>query len=153
VNGIRNGQQTDLNGIVQVTMEVLKTCLRLTNMQQSVDYTKCSRIFRELIILSKTTDAKFSYFEEIRRILQGLEPGLWPTVELQWLLTTAWNTGVYFYRMLNYTQAEKWMAQSLLILKHYGGTSDKANYEAVMIGAYSEVLAHVRPGVDLNKAP
>ena len=76
------------------------------------------------------------------------------------------SQGVYYYRLLNHSLAEKWMSQALFLLKYY---PDKTSYEvfiflqfdsypciilllvinfkyqASMYTGYSEVLKHVKP--------
>jgi hypothetical protein len=48
-------------------------------------------IFRKIIRLAERREDSFIYFEEVSRILQGLDVGVWPPVELQWLFIAAWN--------------------------------------------------------------
>lgn len=55
------------------------------------------QLFRRIILLSSREES-FEYFEEVAKIVQGLDEQVYPTTELQWLMVTAWNNGVYFFR-------------------------------------------------------
>lgn len=75
----------------QLCVEALKTCMRLRSTEPTINYEKYSKIFRQLIVLPDTKEAALAHYDEVGRILQGLGSGVWPTIELQWLFTTAWN--------------------------------------------------------------
>lgn len=52
------------------------------------------------------------------------------------LLTTAWNNGVYKYRLMKFDEAEKWMGLAFKYLQHYPGKTD---LESEMHASYSHV--------------
>lgn len=74
-----------------VCVEALRTCLRLRSTEPTINYEKYSKIFRQLIMLAESKEVALAHYDDVGRILQGLGPGIWPAVELQWLFSTAWN--------------------------------------------------------------
>ncbi|XP_063932207.1 testis-expressed protein 11-like [Zophobas morio] len=69
---------------------------------------------------------------------------VFPEIEVQWLLTKAWNTGVQFYSSLEFKLAESWcrlalsLVENLKTLKH--NYQDQLNtYFAKIINAKFEV--------------
>lgn len=52
-------------------------------------------------MLSENRDVSLAYFEEVERLLLGLEAGLWPAVELQWLFSEAWNNVYLLFTFLS----------------------------------------------------
>ena len=120
-----------------IFMHLLKKTLTLHLSQPTVDYDKCSKLFR-LLIEQVERNADFeafqAYFEEISKIIQGLDKGKYPTIELEWLLVKAWNQAVLLLRWLKYKgnnlpcpkflifiqmffffrkDAEKWMSKAI----------------------------------------
>ncbi|XP_036595991.1 testis-expressed protein 11-like [Trichosurus vulpecula] len=66
---------------------------------------------------------------------------VYPQVEILWLMTKAWNTGIYQYNEGLYVTAEKWCALAIRFLGHLG--SLKKCYERQMTEVYGEILAKV----------
>ncbi|KAM6253837.1 testis-expressed protein 11 isoform 4-T4 [Porphyrio hochstetteri] len=62
----------------------------------------------------------------------------YPEMEILWLMTRAWNTGILQYTVGKYREAEQWCGLGMRFLNHLG--SLKKSYENHMIGLYSEVL-------------
>jgi len=126
-------------------IEALKLSIRLQLQTPSVDYEICAQTFRRLISLTKETEHSFPYFEEIFKIIQGLENNSFPIIELQWFLISAWNNGVYFYRMMNFKDAEKWMGIAINLLRRY---PKKEDYESEMMSSYAEILSKTTSSKD-----
>ncbi len=64
----------------------------------------------------------------------------YPLDNLKWMTLQAWNNGVYYFRLLRYETAERWMSVSLGLLRCCSGLED---FETEMLRAYSDVLAKV----------
>ncbi|VTJ85806.1 Hypothetical predicted protein, partial [Marmota monax] len=51
----------------------------------------------------------------------------YPEIEILWLMTKSWNTGILMFNRSKYVSAEKWCGLALRFLHHLG--SLKGNYE------------------------
>lgn len=49
-----------------------------------------------------------------------LQPDVFPEMEILWLLTRAWNTGILLYSLAQYTEAERWCGLAMSFLRHLG---------------------------------
>lgn len=116
--------------------------------------TKVSRILRKLIEsqnragkVGKRRDETFCHYETALRVLSAASAaesggggGVWPDDEVEWLMATSWNNGVFFYRATDFAKAEAWMSLSMSFSKHLKGK--KTN--ELMEKAYNEVLMKLR---------
>lgn len=50
----------------------------------------------------------------------ALQPDVFPEMEVLWLLTRAWNTGILLYSLAQYTEAERWCGLAMSFLRHLG---------------------------------
>ncbi|XP_042196670.1 testis-expressed protein 11 isoform X2 [Callorhinchus milii] len=129
-----------------VCRKALKIALSLQKKQPDVDVTRCSKCLHSLIQLSLPTGVSdiesqileevWSYCEEALIIIDSTEE--YPEVEILWLMTRAWNTGVSLYSLGKYSEAERWCGLGMRFLKYLG--SLKNSYEAQMMGLYTDVL-------------
>ncbi|XP_054851814.1 testis-expressed protein 11 [Eublepharis macularius] len=132
-----------------VCKRALKMVLTLLRKQETTDIVMFSKCLHSLVYLSlpsgmAETDAcvleeAWGYFEDALRILSNtvLQVG-YPEVEILWLMTRAWNTGIYHYNVGRYKEAEQWCGLGMRFLGHLGTL--KSSYESQMTGLYSEVL-------------
>ncbi|KAM9469973.1 testis-expressed protein 11 [Clarias gariepinus] len=79
----------------------------------------------------------WGYYEEGLSIISAAEDDF-PEVEILWLLTRAWNTGILLYSLSQFAEAEKWCGLGISFLQHLGSMQDI--YQTQMSGLYSEVL-------------
>lgn len=49
-----------------------------------------------------------------------LQPDVFPEMEILWLLTRAWNTGILLYSLAQYPEAERWCGLAMSFLRHLG---------------------------------
>lgn len=52
--------------------------------------------------------------------LSPLQPDVFPEMEILWLLTRAWNTGILLYSLAQYPEAERWCGLAMSFLRHLG---------------------------------
>ncbi|XP_009954389.1 PREDICTED: testis-expressed sequence 11 protein, partial [Leptosomus discolor] len=126
--------------------KALKSALNLHRKQTVIDAVKFSKCLHSLISLSLPTgltdlDARvlqevWDYFEDALSVVSSTDA--YPEVEILWLMTRAWNTGIFQYTVGKYKEAEQWCGLGMRFLSHLG--SLKKSYEGHMIGLYSEVL-------------
>ncbi|XP_066861377.1 testis-expressed protein 11 isoform X2 [Anser cygnoides] len=111
--------------------KALQGALNLHRKQTAIDAVKFSKCLHSLINLSLPTGVT----DLDACVLQ--EDG-YPEIETLWLMTRAWNTGIFQYTIGKYKEAEQWCGLGMRFLNHLG--SLKKTYEGHMVGLYSEVL-------------
>ncbi|KAM6381490.1 testis-expressed protein 11 [Pluvialis apricaria] len=126
--------------------KALKCALNLHRKQTAIDAVKFSKCLHSLINLSLPTGLTdldacvlqevWDYFEDALSIVSSTDA--YPEMEILWLMTRAWNTGIFQYTVGKYKEAEQWCGLGMRFLNHLG--SLKKSYEGHMIGLYSEVL-------------
>ncbi|OXB79683.1 UNVERIFIED_CONTAM: hypothetical protein H355_011069 [Colinus virginianus] len=126
--------------------EALKSALTLYRKQTTIDAMRFSKCLHSLINLSLPTGVTdldacvlqevWGYFEDALSVVSSTDS--YPEMEILWLMTRAWNTGIFQYTIGKYQEAEQWCGLGMRFLNHLG--SLKKSYEGHMIGLYSEVL-------------
>nr|XP_005286124.1 testis-expressed protein 11 [Chrysemys picta bellii] len=129
-----------------VCKRALKSALTLHRKQEAIDAVRVSKCLHSLVHLSLPTgvidtdacvlEEVWGYFEDALSIVSTTDD--YPEVETLWLMTRAWNTGIFQYSVGKYKEAERWCGLGMRFLNHL--RSLKSSYESQMIGLYSEVL-------------
>ncbi|KAM9373742.1 testis-expressed protein 11 [Phaethornis superciliosus] len=124
----------------------LKSALNLHRKQAVIDAVKFSKCLNSLINLTLPTGLTdldacvlqevWGYFEDALSVVSSTDT--YPEMEILWLMTRAWNTGIFQYTIGKYKEAERWCGLGMRFLSHLG--SLKKSYEGHMIRLYSEVL-------------
>ncbi|XP_056665448.1 testis-expressed protein 11 isoform X2 [Monodelphis domestica] len=132
-----------------IAKKALRKALSLYLQGESIDVAKFSKCLHSFINLSLPDEALstdvcslqdiWSTFEVALRVISHSEE--YPQVEILWLMTKAWNTGVSQYKEGMYATAEKWCHLGIRFLDHLG--SLKKCYEGQMADLYGEVLTKV----------
>ncbi|XP_038049263.1 testis-expressed protein 11-like [Patiria miniata] len=117
---------------------------------EGVDLTKCSKALYSMIEIC-LKDGKVSYdtasrqeawghFTTAFNLIEKSDKGIteYPEMQILWLLTRAWNTGIHLLSGGQMTDAEKWCGLGMRFMNHL--TSLKSNYEDKMKNIYAEVL-------------
>ncbi|KAM8934224.1 testis-expressed protein 11 [Pelodytes ibericus] len=127
----------------------LQGVLSLHKKQDPLDVTRLSKCLHSLIKLSLPDGAVeletcvqeevLKYYMEALNIITSCED--YPDMETLWLMTRAWNTGIFQYSVKRYTEAEQWCALAMRLLNYLGTL--KSSYETQMVTLYSEILEHV----------
>ncbi|XP_026540103.1 testis-expressed protein 11 [Notechis scutatus] len=132
-----------------VCKRALGRILTLLGKGESVDIVAYSKCLHSLVHLSLPSgpieadlcvlEEAWAYFEDALTLLdnRALQAGF-PEVEIIWLMTRAWNTGIYQYCAGKYKEAEQWCGLGMRFLAYLGTL--KNSYEDQMISVYSEVL-------------
>nr|XP_033800863.1 testis-expressed protein 11 [Geotrypetes seraphini] len=130
-----------------VCKRALWSALSLHRKQSPLDVLRYSKCLHSLVQLSLpigmleteacTLEEVWTYFEEALDVINHSTDN-YPEVEKLWLMTRAWNTGIFLYSTGKYTEAEKWCGLAMRYLSHLG--SLKSSYETQMVGLYSEIL-------------
>lgn len=75
--------------------------------------------------------SKRSYSDVVQLVglfqTSALQPDVFPDIEIVWLLTRAWNTGILLYSLAQYTEAKKWCGLAMSFLRHLDSLQE--NYE------------------------
>ncbi|XP_008578974.1 PREDICTED: testis-expressed sequence 11 protein-like, partial [Galeopterus variegatus] len=136
-----------------IARKALKRALLLHKKKESIDVLKYSKCMHKLINLSVPDGASsadlcpleevWGYFEDALSLIRHTEG--YPEMEILWLMTKSWNTGIFMYSRSKYVSAEKWCGLALHFLDHLG--SLKRSYEIQMNVLYSELME----ALDKNK--
>ncbi|XP_053846371.1 testis-expressed protein 11 isoform X2 [Vidua macroura] len=126
--------------------KALKSALNLHRKQAVIDavnFSKCLHSLINISLPSGLTDLDtcvlqevWDYFEDALSVVSSTDA--YPEMEILWLMTRAWNTGIFQYTVGKYKEAEQWCGLGMHFLNHLG--SLKKSYEGHMVGLYSEVL-------------
>ncbi|XP_063793195.1 testis-expressed protein 11 isoform X2 [Pseudophryne corroboree] len=129
-----------------VCKRALQGALSLHKKQNTLDVPRLSKCLHSLIKLSlperpvelESCDQKeaWTYYQEALTIISTCDN--YPEAETLWLMTRAWNIGIFQYSMNKHTDAERWCALGIRLLSYLG--SLKSSYESKMAGLYSDIL-------------
>ncbi|XP_077163537.1 testis-expressed protein 11 isoform X2 [Paroedura picta] len=122
-----------------ICKRALKMVLTLLRKQETPDVATFSKCLHSMVCLSLpsgTTEAEsyvleeaWSYFEDALWILGNtVLQACYPQVEIIWLMTRAWNTGIHQYITGRYKEAEQWCGLGMRFLGHLGTL--KSSYES-----------------------
>ncbi|KAI4885356.1 hypothetical protein NFI96_014322, partial [Prochilodus magdalenae] len=127
--------------------KALRIALSLHKQDPHADLSHCSNCLHSLIQLSLPSgvgevephvlNELWGYYEEALSIIATTTEDF-PELEILWLLTRAWNTGILLYSLAQYPEAEKWCGLGMSFLRHLGSLQE--SYQTQMSGLYSEVL-------------
>ncbi|XP_030066449.1 testis-expressed protein 11 [Microcaecilia unicolor] len=130
-----------------ICKRALWSALSLHRKQSPLDVLRYSKCLHSLVQLSLpigmleieacTLEEVWTYFEEALDVIKNSTED-YPEVETLWLMTRAWNTGIFLYSTGKYIEAEQWCGLAMRYLSHLG--SLKGSYETQMVGLYSEIL-------------
>ncbi|NXT74908.1 TEX11 protein, partial [Zapornia atra] len=115
--------------------KALKSALNLHRKQTVIDAEKFSKCLHSLISLALPTGLTdldacvlqevWDYFEDALNVVSSIDA--YPEMEILWLMTRAWNTGILQYTVGKYKEAEQWCGLGMRFLNHLG--SLKKSYE------------------------
>uniref|UniRef100_A0A669PID1 Protein ZIP4 homolog n=1 Tax=Phasianus colchicus TaxID=9054 RepID=A0A669PID1_PHACC len=115
--------------------KALKSAVNLYKKQTITDAVKFSNCLHSLINVSLPTGVTdldacvlqevWGYFEDALSVVNSTDS--YPEMEILWLMTRAWNTGMFQYTVGKYQEAEQWCGLGMRFLSHLG--SLKKSYE------------------------
>ncbi|NXI54958.1 TEX11 protein, partial [Chloroceryle aenea] len=115
--------------------KALKCALNLHRKQTAIDVVQFSKCLHSLINLSLPTGLTdwdacvlqelWDYFEDALSVVSHTDA--FPETEILWLMTRAWNAGIFQYTIGKYKEAEQWCGLGMRFLSHLG--SLKKSYE------------------------
>ncbi|XP_075369068.1 testis-expressed protein 11 isoform X8 [Mycteria americana] len=127
--------------------KALKSALNLHRKQTVIDAVKFSKCLHSLINLSLPTGLTdldacvlqevWDYFEDALSIVSSTDA--YPEMEILWLMTRAWNTGIFQYTVGKYKEAEQWCGLGMHFLNHLG--SLKKSYEGHFLAGAPTLIA------------
>ncbi|CAB3987595.1 Testis-expressed sequence 11 [Paramuricea clavata] len=140
---------------IQITKNALVLAIRThcKNNFSSPDYLSCSKSYRGLIEIClrngasgdvESKEESWSFFQEVANLIESDRESTIPEIEIQWLMTKSWNTGVHLYGAGKYQAAEKWCGMGMRLLKQLSDL--KHFYETKMTELYSEILLGIESG-------
>uniref|UniRef100_A0A672T741 Protein ZIP4 homolog n=1 Tax=Sinocyclocheilus grahami TaxID=75366 RepID=A0A672T741_SINGR len=119
--------------------KALRITLSLHRKQPQVDLTRCSNCLHSLIQLTLPSGVSevqpcvleevWGYYEEA---LSTIATADFPELEILWLLTRAWNTGILLYSLTQYPEAERWCGLGMSFLKHLGSLQDSYHSQVTL---------------------
>ncbi|XP_066505252.1 testis-expressed protein 11 isoform X2 [Hoplias malabaricus] len=130
-----------------LSKKALKVAFNIHKQGPHEDLSRCSSCLHSLIQLSLPSgvcevkphvlEEVWGYYEEALSIIAATSEGF-PELEILWLLTRAWNTGILLYSLDQYPEAEKWCSLGMRFLRYLGSLQE--SYQTKMCVLYSEVL-------------
>ncbi|XP_051825146.1 testis-expressed protein 11 [Antechinus flavipes] len=112
----------------------------------TMKYSKCLHSFINLSLPDEVLEPDmhileeiWSFFEDALNVISRSKE--YPQVEILWLMTKAWNTGIFQYGEGLYVIAEKWCGLGIRFLSHLGTL--KKSYEGQMTDVYKEIVANI----------
>ncbi|XP_076877112.1 testis-expressed protein 11 isoform X2 [Brachyhypopomus gauderio] len=122
--------------------KALRVALTLHKRNSPADWSRCILIQLSLPsgvceVEPRVLEEVWGYYEEALSIIAAA-PADVPEVEMLWLLTRAWNTGILLYSLAQYPEAERWCSLAMSFLRYLGSLQD--SYQTQMSALYSEVL-------------
>ncbi|XP_069610605.1 testis-expressed protein 11 [Ranitomeya imitator] len=128
-----------------ICKKVLQAALIQHKKQDSLDVCRISKCLHSLIKLSLPErfaevenydqEEAWQYFQEALTVISSCEN--YPEIETLWLMTRAWNNGIFHYSAEKYLDAERWCTLALSCLSYLG--SLKSNYESKMTVIYNNI--------------
>uniref|UniRef100_A0A7N4NK26 Testis expressed 11 n=1 Tax=Sarcophilus harrisii TaxID=9305 RepID=A0A7N4NK26_SARHA len=111
----------------------------------TMKYSKCLHSFINISLPDEVLEPDmhileeiWSFFEDALNVISRSE---YPQVKILWLMTKAWNTGIFQYGEGLYVIAEKWCGLGIRFLSHLGTL--KKSYEGQMTDVYKEIVANI----------
>ncbi|KAG7329167.1 hypothetical protein KOW79_007341 [Hemibagrus wyckioides] len=130
-----------------ICKKALRIALSLHKEGPQADLARCCYCLHTLIQLSlpsgvcevnpRILEEVWGYYEEALSIISAASEDF-PELEILWLLTRAWNTGILLYSLSQYAEAEKWCGLGISFLQYLSSMQD--SYQTQMSALYSEVL-------------
>uniref|UniRef100_A0A8K9UXH7 Protein ZIP4 homolog n=1 Tax=Oncorhynchus mykiss TaxID=8022 RepID=A0A8K9UXH7_ONCMY len=118
--------------------KALRIALSLHRKQPQADLTRCSQCVHSLIQLSlpsgvsdveaRVLEEVWGYYEEALSIITAD----FPEMEILWLLTRAWNTGILLYSLAQYPEAERWCGLGMSFLRHLGSLQESYQTQVLL---------------------
>ncbi|XP_077141093.1 testis-expressed protein 11 isoform X2 [Ranitomeya variabilis] len=128
-----------------ICKKALQAALIQHKKQDSLDVCRISKCLHSLIQLSLPErfaelenydqEEAWQYFQEALTVISSCEN--YPEVETLWLMTRAWNNGIFHYSAEKYLDAERWCTLALSCLSYLG--SLKSSYESKMTVIYNNI--------------
>ncbi|CEL99915.1 unnamed protein product [Vitrella brassicaformis CCMP3155] len=83
------------------------------------DLAKVAMAYRSLVEIEESRSSRnqtLPIYNELHDRISATGAKGWPNDELEWFAATAWNNGVYYFRLQNLSFAEKWLSRSRALL-------------------------------------
>ncbi|XP_061542091.1 testis-expressed protein 11 [Phycodurus eques] len=130
-----------------LSKKALRVALSVHKKQPQVDLVQYSKCIHSLIKLSLPNGAShmeahllheaWDYYDEALAVIAAAPDSL-PEMQILWLLTRAWNTGILLYSLARYVEAEKWCSLAMSFVRHLGPLQE--SYKTQMSNLYSKIL-------------
>ncbi|XP_071498472.1 testis-expressed protein 11-like [Diadema antillarum] len=134
----------------QLSKRLLQAALDRHLKSPQVDLERCSKTVHSLIRLclgegespqQSGREEAWGHYKVVLKVLESEHKEKYPEMEILWLMTKAWNTGIYSYSAGQYSLADVWCSLGMELMGHLTGL--KRNYEEKMTSLFSEIQAKV----------
>ncbi|XP_040190391.1 testis-expressed protein 11, partial [Rana temporaria] len=129
-----------------ICKKALQGALSVLKKVDPPDVSRLSKCLHSLVKLSlperlvKLEDGEqeeaWNYYQEALCILSSVKD--YPEIEILWLMTRAWNHGVFQYSFKKLPDTSRWCALAMRLLNYLG--SLKRSYESKMTALYGDIL-------------
>ncbi|XP_018416198.1 PREDICTED: testis-expressed sequence 11 protein [Nanorana parkeri] len=137
-----------------ICKKALQGAFSLLRKQDSLDVSRISKCLHSLVKLSLpemlqeledcAQEEAWNYYQEALCIISTGED--YPETETLWLMTRAWNTGIFQYSAKRFPDAGRWCALAMRLLDYLG--SLRKSYESKM----TELYSHIQDKLDKGAA-
>ncbi|XP_062609815.1 testis-expressed protein 11-like, partial [Saccostrea cucullata] len=131
-----------------IGVRALKIAIRKHLQMPTVDFDRISKLYRGLIqhtlssVSDNTKQEALTQYNEVVDLIDKKAQVDYPEIEIQWLMTKAWNCGVTFLSSGRYELAEKWCNTGMKFLKHLS-LGVQLNYNETMTNTYADILEQI----------
>ncbi|XP_047128392.1 testis-expressed protein 11 isoform X1 [Hydra vulgaris] len=139
------------NGMSEIGIKCIKLAIKNHLEKPIIDFTALSKNIHCLINVSlqfgslsnpETKEDAYSFYEDTLKVIDSLEKGKYPEMEIVWLMTKAWNCGIHLYTANHFPQAERWCTLSMKFLKYL--LELKNSYEPHMTRLFADVISGIQ---------
>lgn len=129
-----------------ICKKALQGALSVLKKEDPPDVSRLSKCLHSLVKLSlperlvKLEDGEqeeaWNYYQEALCIITSAKD--YPEIEILWLMTRAWNHGIFQYSFKKLPDTSRWCALAMRLLNYLG--SLKGSYESKMTDLYGDIL-------------
>eukprot|EP00112_Aurelia_sp_Birch-Aquarium-sp1_P001551 Seg1167.7 transcript_id=Seg1167.7/GoldUCD/mRNA.D3Y31 product="Testis-expressed protein 11" protein_id=Seg1167.7/GoldUCD/D3Y31 len=128
-------------------IKAIKIAIKYHLDSQETDYIQLSKDLHTLVNVSmqegsnsnaQSKEEAFQFYQYILEIIQKAPKNSYPEMETLWLMTKAWNCGVYLFSAREHEACERWCGMAMKLLDQLD--SLKSNYDTHMTSVFADML-------------
>eukprot|EP00057_Strongylocentrotus_purpuratus_P003846 XP_003727497.2 PREDICTED: testis-expressed sequence 11 protein [Strongylocentrotus purpuratus] len=134
----------------QQSKKLLHAAIKKHMSSKDIDIKTCSKTLHNAIRLclvegsspgTAGREEAWHLYQVAIKLLQAEEKDTYPEMEIVWLMTKAWNTGIYSFSSGQYSVADVWCSLGMDLMSHLSAL--KVNYEEKMKSLFAEIQSKI----------